>query len=355
MIVINARNVHAALPLGIHLLQTQGVERHTRNGLVLAAPCPVSTVYSHPREKSVMWGERDVNIAFLLYESLWMLKGRNAVDMLSKYVRNFGRYSDNKITLHGAYGYRWRKHFGFDQLDVIIQQLTADDRDRRNVLQMWDANADLGKESNDIPCNDMATFQIDADGKLNMVVFCRSNDIIWGAYFANAFHFGMLLEYMATKIGCEMGTYTQVSVNYHAYVETLEPLAILGEMSMFGEGEVDDPPSLSRMKTEYSNCLQGVSLPMDASLLDEHISDILLQADTGFSLPRGYTNDNPWAEAIHFVLKAHQVWRNCPAPQRFEEASEILSLADREVDWIILMKNWIQNRHNAYLEGVGRG
>lgn len=43
-------------------------------------------------------------------------------------------------------------------------------------------------------------------------------------YGANAVHFSMLQEYVATSIGATVGRYWQISNNWHAYLETLEPL-----------------------------------------------------------------------------------------------------------------------------------
>ena len=55
-------------------------------------------------------------------------------------------YSDDGITLQGAYGFRWREHFGGDQLSVIIERLRNDNTDRRCVLQMWDPLVDLNAD-----------------------------------------------------------------------------------------------------------------------------------------------------------------------------------------------------------------
>jgi|TARA_R110000824_G_scaffold1386_5_gene7044 thymidylate synthase len=345
MIVIDVPTVHKALPLGIHLLQQDGVHRMSRNGPVIACPHPVTTVYNDPRQKCVMWVERDTNIAFLLYESLWMLSGKRTVEPLTRYVKNFARYSDDKKYLHGAYGYRWREAFGVDQLSIIQKRLIADPEDRRCVLQMWDCQQDLDSQSLDVPCNDIATFQIDHEGKLNLVVFCRSNDVIWGAYFANAFHFGMLLEYMAAHIRCEVGTYTQVSVNFHAYLDTLGPLLTLGEMCPFNEETFTNQVE-SKLRLEYgeSLCGKALEIPTPEELLDEHISEILMHADTGFILPRVYTNEHPWVEAIYAVLKAHHIWRMDKTPLGVTKAIGVLDFADSEVDWVILMKRWLRNR-----------
>jgi thymidylate synthase len=70
----------------------------------------------------------------------------------------------------------------------------------------------------DVPCNTNAFFRV-TNGKLDMMVNCRSNDIFWGAYGANAVHFSFLQEYVASSIGVEVGRYWQNSFNFHAYVD----------------------------------------------------------------------------------------------------------------------------------------
>jgi len=101
MKVIEARNVHQALPKALRLLQLHGQPRPSRNGDVLVAPWPVTTVYEQPTERLTFWPQRDVNTAFLLAEALWMLQGRNDLGLPQRYIKDFGRYSDDGQTLLG--------------------------------------------------------------------------------------------------------------------------------------------------------------------------------------------------------------------------------------------------------------
>src|SRR5262249_6139538 len=142
-------------------------------------------------------------------------------------------FSDDGMTLHGAYGHRWlhtpdlspeQLPASLNQLRVIAKTLRENPDDRRCVVEMWNTRNDLGRNGKDLPCNLVLTFQRNFNGALDLTVFCRSNDIIWGAYGANAVHFSMLLEYMALWIGCPIGVYRQVSVNWHGYFNTLQPL-----------------------------------------------------------------------------------------------------------------------------------
>jgi hypothetical protein len=226
--VFAVKNVTEALENGLVHIRRDGVLQQTRNGPALVYPGPVTTVYEKPRERVLLSVARDANPFFHFFESLWMLAGQCNGQFLDRFVKDFtSRYSDDGVTLHGAYGYRWREQWG-DQLAVIVDRLKNDPSDRRSVLQIWSAELDLGKTSRDLPCNTIVFFSVGAnefsEPCLDMTVCNRSNDLIWGAYGANAVHFTMLQEYVATSVGASVGRYWQVSNNFHAYVETLEPL-----------------------------------------------------------------------------------------------------------------------------------
>ena len=220
---ISARNVSEALYLAVQALETTGVEVDTRNGKALEFPYPVTTSYSHSRERVLFYPMRDANPYFHLMESFWMLAGKNEVDWISKYNGRMSSYSDDGVTINGAYGYRWKNWFGKDQLEIAIHRLLNYENDRRTVVSMWDPIKDFSKENTgkDHPCNTQIMFWV-RDNTLNMTVCNRSNDMIWGAYGANAVHMSVLLEYMAARIDCAVGTYYQFSNNLHAYIDTLE-------------------------------------------------------------------------------------------------------------------------------------
>jgi len=231
MHVIRTRNVHQALPKGVALLKKDGYRMSSRNGEVIVCSEPVTTRYERPNERVIFWPERDANPFFHLMEALWMLAGRNDVQFVANYAKNMMNYSDDGVSLHAAYGYRWRRYYTHDQLDILVRLLTTCPNTRRAVLQMWDPDIDLfGREKNthkDLPCNTTAYFNIDMNdpaNPLNMTVCCRSNDMIWGAYGANAVHFSILLEYMAARLNVPVGTMYQVSNNFHVYLDAFMPI-----------------------------------------------------------------------------------------------------------------------------------
>lgn len=216
MFTIKARNVNLALVKGVRLLQEVGIPRPSRNGPTLEVPFPVTTTYILPQERVLRVSGRGDNPFFHFFEALWMLAGREDVDFVARFVKRMLTFSDDSIKLNGAYGYRWRFYFGMNQLESIATLLRKEPDSRRAVLTMWDPTRDLGVGGRDLPCNTQVYFKVRA-GVLHQTVCNRSNDIIWGAYGANAVHLSMLHEYMANKVGVGIGPYHQISDSFHAY------------------------------------------------------------------------------------------------------------------------------------------
>lgn len=253
MHTIHARNVNQALAEGLRYIHQVGEPEPSRDGPVLVAPHPVTTIYERPTERVLFQGWRDANPFFHLFESIWMLAGQRDASWLDTWVRDFSsRYAEPGTTdMWGTYGWRWRRNWDQDQLDTIVRRLRRNPHDRRVVLTMWDPTYDLigpedidergevtwpETEPRDLPCNTHVYFRIRPELSLNsgptideaaldMTVCCRSNDLVWGAYGANAVHFSVLQEYMAAAIGVSVGRYYQVSNNWHMYTERFEKMS----------------------------------------------------------------------------------------------------------------------------------
>jgi hypothetical protein len=222
MRTISARNVNEAMYIGVTEMAAIEAEDARkiapRDGLqTIEYPMPVCTVYKRPWERVLFSALRDANPFFHLMESLWILAGRQDVWFLTQFNKRMGEFSDNGVTFHAPYGYRLRWQSG-DQFTDVCDLLLREPDTRRAVLQIWHSHIDLNKDSKDIPCNDLVFLKI-RDGRLNMTVCCRSNDMIWGAYGANAVQFSMIQEYLACRLGVKMGTYRQISDSFHVYLD----------------------------------------------------------------------------------------------------------------------------------------
>lgn len=236
-----AEDVNQALQFAIEHLEHEGVEEPSRVGAVVAAPGPVLVEYKNPRRRVLISPSRDANHVFHVMEFIWFMSGSNEIEFPVFFNSSYSQFSDDGRTMWDSYGWRWREFFGWDQLDGIVEELKINPTSRRCVLSMWNSTAqtqfpappgilDLacGSWSEDfamatsggkaVPCNTHAYFAI-RNGKLNMTVMNRSNDLFWGMCGANAVHFSFLLEYMAVRIGVPMGSYFHFTNNLHYYTE----------------------------------------------------------------------------------------------------------------------------------------
>jgi len=246
MRLIEVRNVNDAIDQLMRMLRLENgdrwvrwLPRDVRGSNTLEWHEPVVTIYEKPEERVSFSTARDANPFFHLFESIWILAGRQDVAFLKLFNSRIDTYSDDGLVFHAPYGYRLRKHFvrrcivnshdrfpnyetrHLDQLEEVIELLRKDPHTRRAVLSIWSPALDLNVASNDIPCNDLLMFKV-RDGKLDLTVCCRSNDVIWGAYGANAVQFSMIHEFVARATGLEnsgtpVGVYRQLSDSYHVY------------------------------------------------------------------------------------------------------------------------------------------
>jgi hypothetical protein len=267
MFGLSVKNVREALPRGIALLLRKGMVEPSRNGDVITYPGPVATVYRYPKQHVLLNPYRDANPFFHLIEAMWMLEGREDGGPLDMYIKGFSsRYGVSGI-IPDAYGYRWRSYFEVDQIQDIIDKLKVDPNTRQAVLQMWDSEDFSTPPEIAKPCNLCAVFRIRL-GRLDMTVYNRSNDIIFGTYGANAVHFALLQEYIASMVGVPMGEYTQVSNDYHMYMDVWE---MIKERIGADDYTHSDTVALS-LSTQDMNYGEMLPLVGDPSTFDEDLS-----------------------------------------------------------------------------------
>ena len=347
MLVLEVRNVCEALPRGLQLLASQGVWENSRAGRVLVMPCPVTTVYSHPRERVLFSRVRDANPFFHIAEALWMIAGRNDVAFLNHFVKDFGeRFGEADGTQHGAYGYRWRHAFGFDQLDAVVKQLSEKPESRQAVLQMWDVRAELIEQGglqwtcgeNDLlgdwrdrPCNVAAFLRIRED-VLDLTVCCRSNDLVWGLAGSNSVHFSILLEYLAARLDVGVGTYYQVSNNYHVYEDQWNKL----HTQRYFENLVDDRYSEFGIKPQ--------PLVHDVESFDEEVKLVLAAYEA--SIPQNS------APEFNNLFLSKTVWPALMA-HRHRATGKWQSWAAQIAapDWKLVCNEWLERRDRRVPRG----
>jgi thymidylate synthase len=215
---IYANNIPQAYTEAIIKLRTWGEEQESRNGPVITSLDPVFLQIQFPKQRVLFDSIRNCNPFFHVMEFVWMMAGENDVRWIEQFNHGFRNYCDpGTDIIHGAYGHRWLKHFGKNQIQIVADMLRTDPTTRRAVISMWDPRGDLSPHF-DLPCNTQIMFRV-VDEQLDMTVINRSNDLIWGMLGANAVHMTYLHELIAFMSGLEMGIYKVFTNNLHIYTE----------------------------------------------------------------------------------------------------------------------------------------
>jgi hypothetical protein len=125
------------------------------------------------------------------------------------------------IQKDGKFSYTYSERIG-DQVDKVISMLKDNPNSRNAIISIWDRQIDQdrigGKQR--VPCSMFFQLLI-RNGKLNMIYNIRSNDVmthwcfdIWMAI--------SLQEYIAEKLGLEIGNFYQTIGSLHAYNKDLK-------------------------------------------------------------------------------------------------------------------------------------
>lgn len=163
-------------------------------------------------------GLRKIPIKIFIAEQVWFISGARKPELfLRNYTKIWDNFTNPGDVVTVAYGYRWRKHFGRDQLSKLIAMLEKDKSSRHGVVVTWDPASDGlgGVNKSNVPCPYTFTVNI-IGGRLNMLNVVRSNDMILGNPHDVA-GFALLQLILAQRLNVKPGIYTHVISNAHIY------------------------------------------------------------------------------------------------------------------------------------------
>lgn len=176
--------------------------------------------FSHDIEKDgfPLLTLRKIPIKMFVAEQIWFLSGaRKPEDFLRDYTKIWDIFTNPNDVVTVAYGYRWRKHFGRDQIKLLVDLLKKEPSSRHGVVMAWDPSGDglsLFKKAN-VPCPFSFVVNI-IGGRLNLHNIMRSNDMYLGTP-ADVSGFALLQCILAQKLGVKPGIYSHSVSNAHIY------------------------------------------------------------------------------------------------------------------------------------------
>lgn len=191
-------------------------EKNERTGHVCKS-LPGQTMQFNLSEEFPILTLRKIPLRLFVAEQVWFLTGAKNLEFLQKFTRIWDDFSEDDNTIASAYGFRWRKHFGRDQVGMLMDLLDKEPSSRHGVILMWDPSDDGlgGAEKKNVPCPYTFTVQI-IGGKLCLHLVIRSNDMMLGNPHDVA-GFALLAYIFAEKLGVEVGTFTVSISNAHVY------------------------------------------------------------------------------------------------------------------------------------------
>lgn len=198
------------------------VRRHGRSVKASRGPCKEVTgvllELTNPRAR-LSRTESNGTPFSALGEFCWYLSGRGEYDFIKYYIKK--AYDPEKDveedgSVSGAYGPRLIGPRDGDQLEVVVSLLERKPSTRQAVLQLFDAR-DLQSGQRDVPCTCTIQF-LNRDDRLEAVTYMRSNDAYLGLPH-DVFCFTLLQEWVARRLGLDVGRYKHAAGSLHVYDE----------------------------------------------------------------------------------------------------------------------------------------
>lgn len=132
------------------------------------------------------------------------------------------KVEENEVGFSYSYPHRFRQHFGFDQVETLLDKIEECYYSRRNQITTWNPKEDLGAE--DSPCLQRIWIRlVENDAQqliLNLNSHWRSRDL-WKAWFMNAYALVYFQMHLSKKLTKRMkrdvvpGRYLDISDSLH--------------------------------------------------------------------------------------------------------------------------------------------
>jgi thymidylate synthase len=200
-------------------IMTEGVrETNQRTGHEIAAVPGLTFSIDIEKDGFPLLSLRKIPTKIFIAEQVWFAAGaRKPDDFLRDFTKIWDDFTNPGDVVTVAYGYRWRRHFGRDQLGKLIAMLEKDPSSRQGVVVTWDPASDGlgGVSKGNVPCPYTFTVNI-IGGRLNMMNVVRSNDMILG-FPHDVAGFALLQLMLAQRLGVRPGTYSHIIANAHVY------------------------------------------------------------------------------------------------------------------------------------------
>ena len=214
-LMFEADGATEALPRILTEILLRGETIGSRQGEQTVEITHPTIVLTQPLKREILLPERRASIVAQIAETMWVLRGDNEVEWLGYYLPRAAEFSDDGYRWRSGYGPRLRDFNSVDQIDAVVNTLNHDRSSRRAVISLWDPTVD-SLPGKDTACNNWLHF-LSRNGRLDLHVATRSNDVIWGWSGINTFEWSVLLEIVAHLTGNMVGRVIYSISSFHIY------------------------------------------------------------------------------------------------------------------------------------------
>lgn len=274
---IRAQNLNKASIELARLLMFDGIRRKTRGFDCVELSEPVLIHIDNPTDRYLSIPNRKNHKTLPFAESLALASGVNNMDLYAGYVPNMMQYSDDGKYQRAGYGPRIRAFTGLqgdykidrpeykyvysgsvkmvDQLRFVIETLERDINSRQAVITIHDPAKDCFGDDGELlatkdqPCSRSLQFMV-VDNKLDLTLYIRSNDFLFGFQAVNVFNFTFMQEYVASLLGLKVGRYHHFANNFHYYDDKTE---IVDNIALQNLGDYDSEFDLFQYELGINN------------------------------------------------------------------------------------------------------
>jgi len=199
-------------------LVNYGIMRESRIGTTIEL-IDTTIVIKNPRTRKIIEPLRKQNLHYIAKEIDWYLSGSYDAEPMERAAKVWKMIKDPSGKVNSNYGAKifHTKINGKSQFDRVIEHLRKFPNSRRAIFffNLYPDDWIQMDETKDYVCT-IYGHAIINQGKLDLLIYMRSNDVIWG-WGNDVPFFTLLQEMMSVKLGVPMGVYRHHAGSLHIY------------------------------------------------------------------------------------------------------------------------------------------
>jgi len=199
-------------------LKNFGHIRDSRAGKTLEL-INVSTVLKNPRTRHIIEPIRKHNLAYIAKEIDWYLSGSYYAEPIARAAKFWRTIQNPNGKVNSNYGAKlfYETIYGECQFDKVVSHLKKFPNSRRAIFffHLYPMDWLQMDDTKDYVCT-IYGHAIINDGKLDLLIYMRSNDVIWG-WSNDVPFFTLLQEMLAAELDVPVGIYYHNAGSLHIY------------------------------------------------------------------------------------------------------------------------------------------